>query len=331
MLKLLLFLSLGQGSIAERTQLADPRAMSSSEWRSWVKAQGVDIAGMGESASQFGPFSGGFFERLDLLAFAQGKRIQVRHRSLQMVPGAKGVIAQGSSLCRGEVDSVVVGNQLDERRDYLIVGIQAAWHPRLHPILVQAGPFQFKSKDSKPYLSRGTSWQAVEEDFTAHLELVAAKPPRSLKGFDSLEGAIRLVVPQQLLWLELGGIRESEVAVHQVGKTKIKRLRTQVTSKRVSLEVEIWPGPSEYQLDSYQESILTGLASMVGPDNVKRNADGQQILESGEGKMRVRYDWLTSRELPLQDQQGNQRLVLRIGDNYKEIEARLKFGALELP
>ena len=331
MLTLFVFSIFAQGSISERTHLAEPQALTVSDWKSWVKSQGVELSGIGEFSGALGPYSGGFFERLDSLASAQGRRLQIRHRSLFIGSGNKGIISQGSAICRGEVDSVVVGNQLAENRGFLRVGLQAAWHPRLHPILVQAGTFQFRSSEAKPLLSRASAWQPVEEDFVAQLELEAAKPPRVLKGFDSFEGIIRLVVPDQLLWLELGGIRDGVISDHIVGKTKIKRLATQVTSKRVSMEVEIKPGPSEYGIESYQESILTGLASLVGPGNVRKIADGQQILESGEGKIRVRYDWLFPPGVPLSSELDKYRFVLRIGDNYKEIEANLKFGPLELP
>ncbi len=331
MLTLFLFCIFSQGSISERTHLAEPQALSVPEWKSWVRSQGVDLSGVGESSGPLGPYGGGFFERLDLLASAQGKRLQIRHQSLFMETGNRSVISHGSAFCRGEVDSVVVGNQLGENRGYLRIGLQVAWHPKLHPILIQAGAFQFQSRDSKPFLSRSTAWQPVEEDFVAQLEVETAKPPRSLKGFDSFEGIVRLVVPDQLLWLELGGIRDGGISNHMVGKTKIKRLGSQITSKRVSMEVEIKPGPSEYGIESYQEAILTGLASLVGPGNVKRISDGQQIVELGDGKIRVRYDWLFPQGFPLGNELDKHRFVLRIGDNYKEIEAYLKFGSMDLP
>ncbi len=328
----LLFLVVGQGSIPERTKLTDTLAMSLPEWKNWSKSNGVELSLTNDFAGSPGPFSGGLFERLDLLALALGKRLRIRHQSVLIESGSKGIISQGSRFCRGEVESVVLSNQLDEGRGFMSIGVQVAWHPKLHPILIQAGTFHFGSRNGKSFVSRPTSWQAVEEDFVAQLQLKADKPPRSLPGFDSLEGNIRMVVPNQLLWLDLGGLTDrGEQPDFLVGKTKVRRLGAQVSSRRVSLEVEIQPGPSEYTIESYQEGVLTGLATLIGPGNFKRNADGQQILESGNGKIRVRYDWLISANGLLNTDLGDKRFDLRVGDNYKEMETFLKFGAIDLP
>lgn len=323
----LLFLICSQGNIQERTQLPETKAMTSQEWVAWALKQNLVLSGLTDSNEKIGSDGLGLWQKLDQVASSQKKRLRIQNQKAHFQPGIYGPLAYGNSFWRGELESLQLETKWMEPDNKMRFVFQIAWHPQLHPILFQAGSFQCKVKDSKTLVSRPTSWQPVDETLISPLEFFTEKPSRKVVRLESVEGTIRAVVPSQLHWLDMGLVMGKDGILKEVGKTEVKRLLTQRTAKRLSLEVEIRPGPSQFFLESNQEAILTGLAVCVGPEGDRKPAVGQQILESSDGRIRVRYDWLR----PEIVEKADQRFELRMGDNFREIEADMKFGPLELP
>ncbi len=327
MIASLLFLLCSQGTIQERTRPPEAQAMSSQDWVAWGLKQNLVLTGLADSKEKNASDGLGFWQSLDQVASSQNKRLRIQAQKIHFQPGTHGPIAYGGSFWRGELESVQLETKWSEPDNKMRLSFQIAWHPQLHPILFQAGSFQCKLKDAKPLVSRPTSWQPVDETLVSPLEFFTEKPSRKVAQLESAEGTIRVVVPTRLLWLDMGSLRGKDGILREVGKTEVKRISTQMTAKRLSLEVEIRPGPSLFFLESNQEAILTGMAVCVGQDGERKPAVGQQILESGDGRIRVRYDWLR----PGMGENGEQRFELRMGDNFREMEAGMKFGPLDLP
>lgn len=116
----------------------------------------------------------------------------------------------------------------------------------------------------------------MDEALVSPLEFFTDKPSRKVVRLESVEGTIRAVVPSQLLWLDMGLVMGKDGILKEVGKTEVKRVLTQRTAKRLSLEVEIRPGPSQF-FGKQPEAILTGLAVCVGPEGDRKPAVGQQM------------------------------------------------------
>ncbi len=327
MIAAFLILFFSQGNIEERIKPPEVRAISSREWVGWALKQNLKLTGVPESNEIIASDGLGFWQRLDQVAHSQKKRLRIQAHSAHFQSGTPGPIAYGGIQWRGEMESLQLETKWLDTDHKMRLEMQIAWHPQLHPILFQAGPFHCKVKDSKSLVSRPTSWQPVEESLISPLEFFTEKPPRKVDRLESVKGTLRAVVPNQLLWLDLGPVIGNDGILKDVGKTQVKRISTQKTAKRISLEVEIRPGPSQFFLESNQEAILTGLAVWVGPGGERKPAIGQQILESGDGRILVRYDWLRTGSGEMEDY----RFELRMGDNFREIEAEMIFGPIELP
>ncbi len=292
---------------------------------------------------------------LQKAAQAAGGHWRLSGQSVHFVRGPGGPVEFASPFWRASIDSIQAERSFDIADGKLLIRLDAAWHPRLGPILVQGGVFtleyeipagdlkkvgedkqnlnQNENGGKRKIATRPTSWIPIDQKFHASLDLSANAIPRSVQKIDRLTGEIRLVAPQRLAWIALGAIEEpaSGAREQKVGKTLIRRVGQKIAPNRISLEVEIKPGPSAFYLESYQENALIGPAKITLPSGDEAVwADGYTTVQNDNGWMRIRYDWLRK------DQRNLKELVrgvveVRLGDHFKELVAEVAFRDLPLP
>jgi len=350
------FLFLGllchQDSIEERTGYRPSTDNATRTFLEWAAGHEIVIEGRLPDEMKAVPLDpkANPWAVLQKAAQAEGGHWRLSGQSVHFVRGAGGPVEFASPFWRAAIDSVQAERSFDIADGKLLIRLDAAWHPRLCPILVQGGVFALEyevpSSDLKKdpgdkkettgkrkAATRPTSWIPIDQKFHAQLDLNAAAIPRSVRKIDRLAGEIRVVAPEGLAWRTLGTIEEPVAGAKEqkVGKTLIRRVGQKVAPNRISLEVEIKPGPSSFYLESYQENALIGPAKITPPSGDGAVwADAYTTVQNDNGWMRIRYDWLRKDQRNLKEL-ARGVVEVRLGDNVKELVAEVAFRDLPLP
>lgn len=330
-------------TIEERTRLKMEGPDREIRFGEWVSGQDLVVEGALPKNLFIAPqgASENLWKQLDRAANTAGGHWRFGTHSLRFSRGPVQWQDYFGSFGRGQLESVQAERSFEEGGGKLQFRLGLAWHPRLCPVLVQAGSFGLEfdqpgglkgKSQTKP-----TSWIPVDQGFHASLELNGDSLPRSVQKLNRFQGEVRLVVPEQVAWLNLGPTllkMESNPATdpkRQVGKTWVRRLGHKVSSNRISLEVEIHPGPSSFPLETYQESALIGPARIQSESGgVPVFADGYTTLQNENGGIRIRYDWLRKENQPLEELTKG-TIEVRLGDNLVEKQGKLDFRDIPLP
>lgn len=333
---LVLWSTCGQYTIPERT--ATPPLVSE-----WLRQTGIKLQGTGAETVSSGSMASGAnpFQVLDAGAAKFQGRWVPTGEGFRFQQGPAGPLDWPKPFFRSQLSSILSDYSFEEQSGKTTVRLHVSWHPELAPILIQAGVFRADSpsppgekKSADDWVSRPTAWIPLDQQWSTSLDIQGPFTPlkRGTLLWSRLGGEIRWIVPLRSGWVTLGSdqAEPNGPTEHKVGGTLIRKGAIRQTANRVSLEVAILPGPSEYTLESYQESALIGPAKISLLDGIVVPASGYTSLGSEQGWMKVRYDWVKKEGFPW-ERLSQGVFMVRVGDGFAEMAQKVTFSGVQVP